>query len=122
MNWTALSGGLLGAVAGALAGGGIAYAATGEGKHTTPTVVAALAGAVAAGLGGAKLGKMSQYNKWSAANQACSGNLVADWTTLQCVAGCPDDSIPNNGKCPGVQNPSSNLFFGAGKVPERLAS
>ena len=119
MNWTALSGGLLGAVAGALAGGGIAYAATGEGKHTTPTVVAALAGAVAAGLGGAKLGKMSQYNRWNTANQACGTGTVADWATLQCVAACPDDSIPNNGACAGLV-PSSNLF-GAGKAPERLA-
>jgi hypothetical protein len=120
MNWTAVTGGLLGALGGALAGAGIAYAATDEGKHMTPTLVAgALAGA-AGGVGGAMLGKRAQYNRWSAANQACSGNLVADWTTLQCVAGCPDDSIPNNGVCPGVKNPSASLF-GAGKAPERLA-
>ena len=116
----------VGAVAGALAGGGVAYAATDEGKHMTPTIVAAVVGGVAAGLGGAKLGKMSQLNRWQAANLACSAtpqgaaaNLTADWSTLQCVPLCPDGSIPNNGVCSGLV-PNGNLF-GAGKAPERLA-
>jgi len=126
MNWTALSGGLVGALAGALAGGGIAYAATDEGKHATPTIVASVLGGIAAGLGGAKLGKVSQLNRWQAANLACSAttggaaaNLTADWATLQCVPLCPDDTIPNNGTCSGFV-PNGNLF-GAGKAPERLA-
>jgi hypothetical protein len=118
MNWSVLSGGLLGALGGALAGAGIAYAATDEGKHMTPTLVAgALAGA-AGGLGGAMLGKRSKYNRWSAANQLCPAGQVADYGTLQCVAPCPDDSIPNNGACAGLV-PSSSLF-GAG-APERMA-
>ncbi len=127
MNWTALSGGLLGALGGALAGAGITYAATDEGKHMTPTLVAgALAGA-AGGVGGAMLGKRAQYNRWSAANQACGTGTVADWATLQCVNGgdtagsgfCPDGSVPVNGKCTGFV-PSTSLL-GAGKAPERMA-
>ncbi|HXB28145.1 MAG TPA: hypothetical protein VNV25_25670 [Gemmatimonadaceae bacterium] len=119
MNWTALSGGLVGALAGALAGGGIAYAATDEGKHATPTLVAGALGGAVVGLGGAMLGKKAKYNRWNAANQACPAGQVADYGTLQCVAACPDDSIPTNGACTGLV-PSSSLF-GAGGAPERLA-
>jgi hypothetical protein len=118
MNWTELSGGLVGFFAGALAGAGIAYAATDEGKHMTPAIVGGALGGIAAGLGGAKLGKVSQLNRWQAANLACGANMTADWATLQCVPFCPDDSVPVNGACSGFV-PNGNLF-GAGKTPEKL--
>ena len=109
MMWTRMKGGLLGALVGGLAGAGIAYAAADEGKRQMPMILAGVGGGVVGGLGGAKLGKRAQFNAWNNANAACPGNNVADWATLQCTAGCPDDSIPVNGKCPGVV-PTSNLL------------
>jgi hypothetical protein len=104
MSWTAVTGGLVGALVGAAVGGGVAVAATKKGRHVKPAAIAGVLGGALAGLGGAMLGKRSQYNAWTAANQLCTTpGQVADWATLQCVNGCPDDSIPVNGSCPGVQ-------------------
>lgn len=109
MSLTRTTGGLLGALLGAAAGAGIAVAVTPKGKRMMPAVIAGVAGGVVVGLGGAKYGKVAQFNAWNNANQQCSGNSVADWATLQCTTGCPDDSIPVNGRCPGVI-PTSNLL------------
>lgn len=110
MIWTATKGGLLGALLGAAAGAGIAVAATEEGEHMLPAVLAGIGGGAALGLGGAVLGQKAHLSEWNAANAACPGNQVADWATLQCTNGCPDDTIPVNGACPGVDPTKMNAL------------
>lgn len=114
MIWTATKGGLLGALLGAAAGAGIAVAATKEGEHMLPAVLAGIGGGAALGLGGAVAGQKLHLNAWQAANLACPSTQVADWATLQCVNPCPDDSIPVNGACPGVI-PGNMNALGMGK-------
>lgn len=103
MNWTSTSGALSAGAAGAAVFGGVAYAATGKSDHQAAiTAVSAIVGGLLAGLGGAALGKRSQFNRWNAVYQNCPAGQIPDWATLQCGPPCSGDNAPVNGQCPGV--------------------